>query len=147
MSKSTLGKWWKKLGFCYKRRNKKMCVYQNFHIDIVPPDSTTGFFLRICKSFQSWTLLKWRLQLRWFFLWILKFFQPGTLLDVEHLQRATSNGVIIARFFCKTCSLKWKIKESCFFKNFYVSFNIFNESEDSSHITINWHVEIQNPFS
>ena len=35
--KSTLSKWCKKLGFCYKWSNKKMEVYQYFDVDIVPP--------------------------------------------------------------------------------------------------------------
>ena len=37
MSKSTLYTWCKKLGFCYKQRNKKMQVYQQLDVDIVPP--------------------------------------------------------------------------------------------------------------
>ena len=37
MSKSTLRKWCKKFGICYKQHNKKMQVCQQFDVDIVPP--------------------------------------------------------------------------------------------------------------
>ena len=37
LSKITLSKWCQKLGFCYKQRNKKMQVHQQFDADIVLP--------------------------------------------------------------------------------------------------------------
>ena len=36
MSKGTLRKGYKKLGFCYKWSNKKKQVYKRFDVDVVP---------------------------------------------------------------------------------------------------------------
>ena len=36
MSKGTLRKGYKKLGFCYKWSNKKKQVYERFDVDVVP---------------------------------------------------------------------------------------------------------------
>ena len=61
MSKNTLCKWGTKLGFCYKRLNKKMEVYQRFDVDFVPPTCNfiknetpeQAFSCKFCKIFKN----------------------------------------------------------------------------------------------
>ena len=71
-----------------------MQVYQQLDFDVVPPDCnfiknetlTQVFFPEFCKIVKD------------------TYF-------AEHLRRAASSDMIVARFFCKTCcSLKWEIK-------------------------------------
>ena len=123
-----------KSGFCYDRRNKKMQVYQQFLVDLVPAVCNfvineiwhMCFIESFANFFQFVTLLKTRLQHRCFLrvsrnfpdfklktlktrprhiLKILKIFLEQ--LFGEHLRRVASTDVIIARFSCKIyCSLK-----------------------------------------
>ena len=61
--KITLGKWYKKLKFCYKQHNKKIQVYQKFDADILPlafnfinNETSTVFSCEFLEIFQLATL-------------------------------------------------------------------------------------------
>ena len=66
MSKDTLSKWSKRLGFCYRPRSKRVQVYQQFDVDIVPPKCnfiknkalTQVSFLKLLRMFLAYNLNK-----------------------------------------------------------------------------------------
>ena len=120
MGKSTLRKWCKKLGFCYKWSNTKMQVYKQFDVDIgIPPvcnfhknEALAQVFS--CETYefcQAVTLSKTRLQKR-FFLLILRILSACTF--IKNKTPAQMLSFKTCRFFQPTALLKVRLQDRCF---------------------------------
>ena len=103
-----------KLWFCYKRRNKKRQVHQKWDAELrlQPAAFSACNFSKTPAQMSSYEFCK-----------ILR------TLTLQNIAKATSNDIIIIRFFCKVCcSLKWNmIKDNCFLK---MSMYLFNKVND-----------------
>ena len=115
-SKSTLHIWCKKFGFCCKRRSKKMQIYQELYADLVPPacnfvkcrttvqvlsmffnNSTKGVILQILTFFSTCNFIKIETLTQVFSCESFNIFKSTYF--AEYLRRASSNDMIIARYF------------------------------------------------
>ena len=110
-SKSTLHIWCKKFGFC-----KKMQIYQELYADLVPPvcnfvkcrttvqvlsiffnNSTKGVILQILTFFSTCNFIKNETLTQVFSCESFNIFKNTYF--AEYLRRASSNDIIIARYF------------------------------------------------
>ena len=127
-SKSTMRKRREKLRFCYKWRNKKMHVFQQFDFDVVRPvcdfikNETPKhlFSFEFWEIFQPATSLRARIQN----MYSCKFCKDfKDTYFARNPRRTASNDMIMARFFCKTFVILLQGHQRWLqLKNFYLPF-------------------------